>query len=140
MQMNDGELLKIVADAIQRYVRKPSMPSGKVLINGAGEICAGYCLSLGVNVRFVPLQRDTAYASLVRDRQGNCIVGLSPSERYRRRGYAIALFVISWEQRHKGFLQEYTRNCRIIDTPQIRETIRYLEQMLENMEKYMDGW
>ncbi len=126
----------MVENAMRRYIQKSS---GRKFINASGEFCAFYCSDFGINVRFVSLQRESVYASLVRDKSGNYSIGLSMNTVFQRRGYAIILFVISCEMRYKGFLHEYIRNCKVIDTPKIRGSITYLEQMLKDMEEYMES-
>lgn len=98
------------------------------------DICEFYFQQKGINARFLPLERETQYPSIVKKTPENYSVAVSTRDCCKLRCCAVALFIIEMELSTPGFFGKYIKKPQIVDMKPHSSEVLHLQCMLEEMQ------
>lgn len=97
------------------------------------EACEFFFSDKGIKVRFLPLESEALYPSIVRKNSESYSVGISQMGYCRLRCCAVALFVIGMELKTPGFVRKYIKKPEIVDKKPHSSEILHLQCVFEEM-------
>ncbi len=81
------------------------------------KACEFYLTGIGIDARFLPMEREEQYPSIVRSCCGKYSIGISQENYCKNRCCAVALAVIYAEKVTPGFIQKYINSPKVVDKP-----------------------
>lgn len=116
------------------YRQLQEVMKGKV-VGSIEEMCESVLLEEGINVRFLPLESEENFPSIVRSSVGKYSVGIPVTKFLKMRYCAKAVYVMVKEKESPGFLDYYLGNRDILNYKPYCFDILQIEYMFVNLTK-----